>query len=139
MERARMIVVKQGNLLVIKRTKIGETYWVFPGGKIEVGETIEDTLVREAKEELGVVVLPLRQFTNLPCGRKELDGQMEYFCICDIKEGVLGTGDGPEFLPNSGYHGKYDISWIALEDLGNFDLRPHEVRDLLLSNIKSFK
>jgi len=132
-------VVKQGHLLAIKRTKPQETYWVLPGGKIEVGETIEDALIREAKEELGVVVLPLRQFVNLPNGKKELIGQIEYFYICDIKEGVLGTGDGPEFLPNSGYHGKYDISWIALDDLLTFDLRPHEVRDLLLSNIKSFK
>lgn len=139
MERARIIVIKQGYLLAIKRTKPQEIYWVFPGGKIEDGETIEDSLIREGKEELGVTVLPLRRFVNLPNGKKELVGQIEHFYICDIKEGVLGTGDGPEFLPNGAYYGKYDIAWIALEDLGTFDLRPHEVRNLLLSNIKSFK
>jgi len=49
------IIEKDGKFLIGKRNK--EPYkgdWTFPGGKIEGGETAEEAIVREVKEEMGV-------------------------------------------------------------------------------------
>ena len=54
--RVRAIIIRGNKLLLIKRIKKTGTYWVFPGGGVEAGETLERALQRECKEELGVLV-----------------------------------------------------------------------------------
>ena len=50
------IIEREGNVLAAQRSAIMTLplKWEFPGGKIESGETPEDCLHRELKEELGV-------------------------------------------------------------------------------------
>ncbi len=50
------VIKKDGKILIAKR-RIGDRHggrWEFPGGKIDVGETPEECLKRELKEELGI-------------------------------------------------------------------------------------
>ena len=51
-KRVRGILIKDGMIALIKRTRDGETFYVFPGGGVEEGETEEQALKREIKEEL---------------------------------------------------------------------------------------
>ncbi|HWX11706.1 MAG TPA: NUDIX domain-containing protein [Trinickia sp.] len=53
-----VLVQPDGRYLLAQRPpgKPYEGYWEFPGGKLEVGETVETALARELHEELGIVV-----------------------------------------------------------------------------------
>jgi 8-oxo-dGTP diphosphatase len=52
------LVDADGRVLIAQRPegKPMAGLWEFPGGKVEAGERPEETLIRELKEELGIVV-----------------------------------------------------------------------------------
>lgn len=51
---SRAIIIKEGKVAMIHSLKYD--YYKFPGGGIEKGETKEEALVREVKEETGLIV-----------------------------------------------------------------------------------
>ena len=53
-----VMYVDEKNILMGLRSKIGKFpgYWEFPGGKCEKGETLEECLHREWKEELNLQI-----------------------------------------------------------------------------------
>jgi 8-oxo-dGTP diphosphatase len=53
-------VVTSGLGVLVGRRRDGNPPWTFPGGKIEPGESPEDTAVRETLEETGLDVIPVR-------------------------------------------------------------------------------
>ena len=56
---AAVLQKQDGTFLLAQRPadKMWAGYWEFPGGKVEVGESARDALVRELREELGITVL----------------------------------------------------------------------------------
>lgn len=52
------VIEKEGSILIAKRKKDDKLFnlWEFPGGKIEEGESPEECLKREIREELGVII-----------------------------------------------------------------------------------
>ncbi|GMA63748.1 hypothetical protein GCM10025859_41880 [Alicyclobacillus fastidiosus] len=52
----------EGSLLLHQRTDNG--FWGFPGGYMELGETLEDTARREVFEETGLSLGQLKLFQN---------------------------------------------------------------------------
>jgi 8-oxo-dGTP diphosphatase len=68
-DAAIALVTRQGDgkLLVCQR-KDDDTlggYWEFPGGKCEDGETLEQCLARELREEINITAPPIAQLTTI--------------------------------------------------------------------------
>lgn len=132
--RVRAIIIDDDKLLIIKRVKKDSVYFVFPGGGVEESDKDKKTaLIRECKEELGVDVEVLELIIKNSFFRKDEGEQREYFYKCNIIGGKLGTGDGPEFQENSDYEGTHELEWIKISELGNFDIRPVEVKTELFN------
>jgi 8-oxo-dGTP diphosphatase len=57
------IIEKDAEVLCAQRSELMPLplKWEFPGGKVEEGESLEDCLVREIREELGLQVLVKEQ------------------------------------------------------------------------------
>jgi 8-oxo-dGTP diphosphatase len=54
--RAAGILVKDGQILLVRHEKNGKSYWLLPGGGVDFGETVEQALVREFQEEVGLSI-----------------------------------------------------------------------------------
>jgi 8-oxo-dGTP diphosphatase len=53
-----VLIDREGRFLMTSRPagKVYEGYWEFPGGKLEIGESVEQALRRELQEELGITI-----------------------------------------------------------------------------------
>ncbi|MFZ4648731.1 MAG: NUDIX hydrolase [Patescibacteria group bacterium] len=129
--RVRAIIIKDNKILLIKRTKEDCVYWVIPGGGVDENETKEEALTRECKEELGVKI-EVNDFIIEIISRKiETKGQKEFFYLCSVIGGILGSGKGPEFQKSSSYTGQYNPEWVDIEKILEIDLRPKEIKYLV--------
>jgi mutator protein MutT len=59
---AAIILNQKKELLLVNHQKNGKSYWLFPGGGIEYGETIEQALKRELREELSINMAKISNF-----------------------------------------------------------------------------
>ena len=118
-DRGAVVLIEQDKVALIRREKNGRVYYVFPGGKQEIGETIEQCAKREAFEELGVEVDVGELLTTVP-----FNGTQYYF-FAKIIGGQFGTGQAEEFLETDG--GTYLPLWVPISELDGKTVIPHEV------------
>jgi 8-oxo-dGTP diphosphatase len=83
--------------------------WEFPGGKVAVGETEAQALIRELREELGVTVTGCRPFMRLS---HEYDDR-----VVDLSMWIVDVFRGDPV----GLDGQ-QLKWVAVDHLGEEDI-----------------
>lgn len=122
----------------VRKRKDIQDYYTFPGGGLEEGETLEEGVIREIKEEFGITVKVIRKLYEM---HSEKFNQKEYFFLCEYVDGIFGTGDGPEFSHNPKYadSGDYLPEIIKKEDIENLLLLPPEIKEKFVKDLKEKK
>ena len=146
-EAVRAIIIKNNEIALVKSLK--ENHYKFPGGGIENGESHIDTLIRETKEETGLVI---KADTIKECGfiheiRKSIYSddafeQISYYYFAEAEDEVLD-----QELSDREKDLKYVLEWVDPKIAYNVDyklgqdynnkflLREACVLDLIISNL----
>ena len=95
--------------------------WEFVGGKVENGESREEALIRECREELGVTVKPSDIFMEVVHEYPDITVHLTLFNAI-IAEGV------PQKLEHN------DIKWITPAEISDYDFCPAD--EAILKKIK---
>lgn len=91
------ICISDDKILMIRHKSLGKDgiFWCPPGGGVDYGETTEEALIRELKEETGLTVSVKRfmfvhEFLQPPLHAIEL------FFEIEVESGILSKGTDPE-------------------------------------------
>ena len=122
---ARAIVITKDNeLCLIKRTKNGEIYWVAPGGGIEEGETPLEAVKRELLEETGSVCVGYE---------KVIEFENMVFFLCYEEYRVKATGQ--EYATATDDN-KYEIVNLDINTFKDINFKPEKVKMQVYNVVK---
>lgn len=107
-------IVKDGKVLLVHHRKLD--MWLPAGGHIEEGETPEDTVLREAKEEAGLDI--------------EIVGEKDEAGNVEGKVQMLITPDHIQLEEIDGKHQHIDLVYFARAKGGDVKLREDEHHDI---------
>jgi len=112
------LIDADGRVLIAQRPagKPMAGLWEFPGGKAEAGETPEDTLIRELREELGldVVASCLAPFT-FASHRYALFHLLMPLFVCRVWSGIPTGREGQA------------LRWVTPARLGDWPMPPADI------------
>ena len=117
------VIVREGRALIVRRghePRKGE--WSLPGGTLELGESLEDAVRREMKEETGldVEVGPIIEvFDRI---HRDADGRIRYhFVIVDY----VCTAPAGEAVAGSDAEA---VAWITADEIDTYGINARAAR-----------
>ena len=112
---ARAIIVRDNKLLAIKRNKFGDQYYTLIGGEVEPGETPEQAIIREVKEEASITIKDFRKvFIQAPIGEY---GEQHIFLCKDPGGDIVLSPASPESMLNSVGKNTYHPVFLPFAEL----------------------
>ncbi len=110
------ILTKDNKVLIAKRRSTDKlaNKWEFPGGRVEIGETPEQCLMREMKEELDIEVAV---------------GECLAENVHNYEHGTIRLLAYRTCLLNGELHNKVheEYKWVSLDQLELFDFAPADI------------
>lgn len=126
LEVTAAIIRQNSKILICQRPaeKNCGLLWEFPGGKIEVGETGEQCIVRECQEELGITLSVERELTDITYEYPDRIVHLRFY-LCGIEAGV----------PKKKEHNA--LNWIGMDEIGLYEFCPAD-KEMLSKNTLLF-
>lgn len=111
--------IECGQAVLLQRER-GDPFWTVPGGRLRLGETLEQGLRREMREELGLELGPLR-LCGLVENFYEWNGQAVHEWLW------LMTGRWPDAAELQSLEPQLEFAWWPLNGLP--ELLPRALKD----------
>lgn len=111
-------ILQKEDKILIARKKQGKPlagYFEFPGGKIEEGETPEESLIRELMEEMNIKIA-VKEYIGesvYDYGNNKVISLLGY--TAEIIDGEIKLSD----------HDRYE--WVTLEQINNYKIAPADI------------
>ncbi|HEY1180490.1 MAG TPA: NUDIX domain-containing protein [Phytomonospora sp.] len=118
--RVGAVIVRDGRILLIRLGGDGDVYEI-PGGGVEDGETLEETLRREITEETGLTAVAGRQIARVWRTSARLPGLfLDHYFLAEA-EGEIGD---PADLDLDGG----EAVWVPVADIPSLPVWPRRLR-----------
>ncbi len=114
--RACAVIVQDGKVLLVQHQKNEKHYWLFPGGGVEYGETLQEAVVRELKEETNLDVEAgdlIMVSESIPPDRHR--HVINYYYEAKVIGGNMKLGDD-KYL--------FNVQWHPVESLPDLTIYP---------------
>ena len=117
------LIIEKGRLLLNCRNDPhnpnNHKKWEFPGGKVELGETMEQNLYREVKEETGYDVTIVRQLQHIFTWEVVQVEKQIHFQVYLVPFLCVISGGAPLAATTSEV---FESRWVDLDDVLTYDL-----------------
>ena len=119
--RCQGAIIRDGELLLIKHRnhQTGAYYWWLPGGGLETGETLEECVIREVREETNLEVRIERLLLDTPDPSRTYTYERYVTYLCTPVGGQTAVGSESS---TSQTHSIIALGWYPLWDENRWEV-----------------